>query len=306
MAGGQCIDSISNCHDPAKTILYRFSNLMLKKLNRLFRSLFNIKTRPLISSWNSNWSLFLQENVTFYSALTEIEKETFNQRIQLFWQTTSIESEHIVVTDQDCLFVAASAIIPVWSFSGWHYFNLKSVYLMPATFNQDFQCGQPDSLISGMVGSGVMAGKMVLSKPALHQGFKNHRDKQNVGIHEFVHLIDMMDGECDGFPERLKEYAFTIPWFELAGHKIREIQQRSSNIRDYGATNRAEFFAVASEYFFERPAMLERKHPELYQALSEFYKQDLASIDVDVKPMKNSPCPCGSGKKYKRCCMPAA
>jgi len=56
-----------------------------------------------------------------------------------------------------------------------------------------------------MVGNGPLHGKMALSKPHLHLGFKNSRDKHNVGIHEFVHLIDMADGNCDGFPERLSK-----------------------------------------------------------------------------------------------------
>ena len=149
-----------------------------------------------------------------------------------------------------------------------------------------------------------MAGKLAVSQPALHEGFKNSRDKQNVGIHEFVHLIDMADGECDGYPERLKKYAFSIPWFELVARKTKEIHAKKSNIRSYGATNRAEFLAVASEYFFERPKMMERKHPELYQLLADFYQQDIKGISEDIKIRKKAPCPCGSGKRYKRCCLP--
>ena len=223
----------------------------------------------------------------------------------MFLQTTNVECSYGEVSDGDRLLVAASAIIPVWGFIDWHYFNLKAVHLLPASFNERFECGQADSQITGMVGTGAMHGKMALSKPALYQGFENSRDKQNVGIHEFVHLIDMSDGECDGYPERLKEFSFSIPWFELVGRKIKAIQNKDSNIRQYGATNRAEFFAVASEYFFERPDMLENKHPKLYKSLSQFYKQDIKNIKHDLKPRKKAPCPCGSGKRYKHCCLPA-
>jgi Mlc titration factor MtfA (ptsG expression regulator) len=156
-----------------------------------------------------------------------------------------------------------------------------------------------------MVGTGPLAGKMALSKPALYQGFKNSQDKHNVGIHEFVHLIDMADGECDGYPERLKEYAFSIPWFELVSKKTLSIENQQCSIRDYAATNRAEFFAVASEYFFERPKMMRDKHPEVFDALSIFYQQDVMQIENDIKIRKKSPCPCGSNKRYKHCCMPA-
>ena len=259
-----------------------------------------------LESWQPEWSEFLEKNVQFYAGLDSTQKQDFHRRTLLFLSTTSIESGYFEVSDEDRLLVAASAIIPVWKFEGWHYFNLKGVYLLPATFNQRFECGQPDSLISGMVGTGPMSGKMVLSKPALYQGFRNARDKQNVGIHEFVHLIDMADGECDGYPERLKEHAYSIHWFELVESKIAEIHNRDSNIRNYGATNRAEFFAVATEYFFERPKMLERKHPKLFDALSGFYQQNVSELQRDLAPAKNAPCPCGSGKKYKRCCMSAS
>ena len=256
--------------------------------------------------WQPNWSAFLTQSVAFYRVLTPENRKLFEQRIRLFLLTTTVEASAFEVTDEDCLLVAASAIIPVWGFPDWHYFNLKSVFLMPNAFNESFQCGQPDSLFTGLVGTGPMSGKMVLSQPTLVLGFRNSRDKQNVGIHEFVHLIDMADGECDGYPERLKEYAFSIPWFELMRQKTHEINRGKSNIRQYGAFNRGEFFAVSSEYFFERPGMMKIKHPALYAALAELYQQDASAIATNIKTRKKAPCPCGSGKRYKHCCLPRA
>jgi len=254
--------------------------------------------------WQPQWSAFLADKVAFYRVLSAEDKQVFEQRVLLFLDTTRVEAGQFEVTDNDRLLVAASAIIPVWGFAGWHYFNLKAVFLLPASFNKEFQCGQLDSLVTGMVGTGPMAGKMALSKPALYQGFENSRDKHNVGIHEFVHLVDMADGECDGYPERLKEFAFSIPWFELVAHKTKAIVSNKSNIGDYAASNRAEFFAVASEYFFERPKMMRKKHPQLFEVLSDFYQQDVMAIANDLKVRKRAPCPCGSKKRYKNCCMP--
>lgn len=276
-----------------------FKNLM-EKIKRLL-------IRPKVTKniqWQANWSVFLDEHVTFYKGLNQSDKKLFEQRVRLFLETTPVEAGHVEVNDSDKLLVAASAIIPVWSFPDWHYFNVNKVFLLPASFNEQFECGQADSVFTGMVGTGPMSGKLALSKPALIQGFANTKDKHNVGIHEFVHLLDMADGDCDGFPERLKEYAYSIPWFELIEKKITDIENKQSNIRDYGATNKAEFLAVASEYFFERPKMMKDKHPKLYQALSALYQQDVMHISEDLKPRKKAPCPCGSGKRYKHCCMP--
>jgi Mlc titration factor MtfA (ptsG expression regulator) len=279
---------------------------MMDWLQNVLRGLLG-SGKPLQSIlWSHSWSDFLTAKVAFYRTLSDEGKTLFQQRVLLFLQTTTVEAGQFEVTDNDRLLVAASAIIPVWGFPRWHYFNLQAVFLLPASFNDKFECGEPDSHITGMVGTGPMAGKMALSKPALHLGFENNRDKKNVGIHEFVHLVDMADGECDGYPERLKEHAFSIPWFELVEKKTREIHNKKGNIRRYGATNRAEFFAVASEYFFERPKMLKHKHPELFSSLSDFYRQDVLNIADDIKLKKKSPCSCGSGKRYKHCCMPDA
>jgi len=258
-------------------------------------------------TWQDDWSAFLQRNVSFYQSLSISDRNTFEKRILLFLHSTRIEgSVNVDVTDEDKLLVAASSIIPVWAFPNWHYFNLQCVYLLPAAFNEKFVCGEADSNISGMVGTGPMAGKLALSKPDLHLGFKNSRDKQNVGIHEFVHLIDMADGQCDGFPELLIEYSYAAPWLDFVRKKIDEINNKQSNIRDYGATNSAEFLSVTTEYFFERPAMLKQKHPELCELLEVFYRQNSNEIINDKNFSKNAACPCGSRKKFKRCCMQEA
>ncbi len=277
---------------------------MFQAIKSFLQSLF-MKQDPTVTPWLEEWSTYLNNHVTFYRNLNAEDKQKFEQRSLLFLQTTAVEGAvNVDITDQDKLLVAASALIPVWGFPNWHYLNIKTVYLLPASFNDKFECGTPDARITGMVGTGPMEGKMALSKPALHQGFANDRDKQNVGIHEFVHLIDMADGDCDGFPERVKHFEYCAPWFDLVQYKISEVEENKSNIRQYAATNKAEFLAVTSEYFFERPKMLKQKHPKLYSYLSDFYQQNLAEIEADIQPRRNSPCPCGSGKKYKRCCLP--
>ncbi len=78
-----------------------------------------------------------------------------------------------------------------------------------------------------------------------------------------------------------------------------------ADINPYGGTNKQEFFAVASEYFFERPKLFKQKHPELYKLLEEIFQQNLAEKNLTKtrsRSGRNSPCPCGSGLKFKRCC----
>jgi len=122
-----------------------------------------------------------------------------------------------------------------------------------------------------MVGNGFLNGKMLLSKRSLHGGFGNKTDRNNTGVHEFIHLIDMEDGAVDGIPENLLKDENIIPWVDLMYRKIKEIKSGDSDIKPYGATNEAEFFSVVGEYFFERPELLKRKHPELFKLLEEAF-----------------------------------
>lgn len=212
---------------------------------------------------------------------------------------------HTEIDDTDRVLVAASAIIPVFEFPNWKYTNLFEVLLYPNSFNDKFETQAEDARILGMVGTGYMEGKMILSKPALLHGFSNESDKKNTAIHEFVHLIDKMDGKIDGLPSILMEKQYSIPWLDLISKKIEEIYEEKSDINPYGATNKAEFFAVISEYFFERPKLLANAHPELYQLLEEIFNQNMSErklLRAKQSISRNSPCPCGSGLKFKKCC----
>ena len=113
----------------------------------------------------------------------------------------------------------------------------------------------------------------------------------------------------DGVPAGYEEKEFALPWIQFIQEKTKEIVANKSDIDGYATTNRQEFFAVASEYFFERPEMLKKKHPELYETLAKVFNQQLAeTMDADLTLRKgsigrNQKCPCGSGLKYKRCCI---
>ena len=247
--------------------------------------------------------LFLEETVSFYAQLDAPDKLKFEQRCASFIQVTEVIGHDIEVTDEDRLLVACGSVILAWGFDRWHYVKVDTVILVSAAFNENAEFGQGDSRITGLVGNQHLQGKMILSQPALHNGFSNDKDKRNVAIHEFAHLIDMADGDCDGLPEQITESAFCLPWLDLVKKGIDDINAKRSNIRAYGATNQAEFFSVVSEYFFEQPQMLKRKQPKLYNLLAQFYKQNRACIKTAIKIRKKAACPCGSGKRYKRCCL---
>jgi hypothetical protein len=248
--------------------------------------------------------VILENNIAFFRALNKQQKLQFENEVKEFLEYVQITGVNTTVDNLDKILVAASAVIPVFAFPQWKYINLEEVLLYGDTFNTQFETAGNNRTIQGMVGTGYMNGKMLLSKHALQEGFKNDSDKNNTAIHEFVHLIDMADGAADGLPEILLQKQYSLPWLDMLYKKTKEILAEKSDINPYGTTNEAEFFAVAAEYFFERPDLLEQKHPELYRLLQQIFKQDPEVLlqKGKAKTGRNDLCYCGSGFKYKDCC----
>ena len=247
--------------------------------------------------------VILADSIAFYRALDKKRKQQFKNEIIEFLSYVKITGVDTAVNDIDRILVAASAVIPVFAFSEWKYINLQEVLLYSDAIDNNFNTTGGERSILGMVGTGYMEGKMLLSKYALLQGFKNDSDKNNTGIHEFVHLIDKTDGATDGIPEILLSKQYTIPWLDMTYQKIQEILNTQSDINPYGTTNKAEFFAVISEYFFERPDLLQQKHPDLFALLQQIFKQGpkVQLQKIKAKIGRNNLCYCGSGLKYKEC-----
>lgn len=216
----------------------------------------------------------LEDTVGFYRSIPDKEKIRFENKIKEFLGYVKITGIDTPVTETDRLLVASSAVIPIFGFLEWKYYNLREVLLYPESFDKDeyLRSNQEKNTI-GMVGNGPMQREMILSKPALHQGFENTGGNENTGIHEFVHLLDKEDGYVDGLPEALMNRQYALPWLNLMNENIREILEGRSDINPYGATNKAEFFAVASEYFFSKPQLFKEKHEELYNLMTKIFHQ---------------------------------
>ena len=195
----------------------------------------------------------LQQNVAFYQKLDHSEQDLFLKKVINFLSKVKIEGVGTEVEDLDRVLIASSAIIPIFHFGDWEYRNITSVILYPDTFNEEFQFEGTERSVLGMVGNGFMNGQMILSKNSLRGGFRSPADGKNTAIHEFVHLLDKSDGEVDGIPDLLLQHSYSIPWVQAMHKEIRRIEKGKSDIDPYAITNEAEFFAVAAEYFFEKP-----------------------------------------------------
>jgi Mlc titration factor MtfA (ptsG expression regulator) len=271
------------------------------------------RRRILAQPFPPEWEAVLRKEVVFYRALEPEEQARFRRELQVFLGEKRITGIKVSVDATTLVLAGASAIIPIFGYSQWEWDQISEVLIYPGRFGRDFEFMEGDDRNTlGMVGTGSMNRIMILSKPDLLQGFRNPGDKRNVGLHEFAHLVDKSAGPIDGVPGVGLERGAVGPWIDLIRRKMAEIEAGDSDLDRYALTNEAEFFAVATEYLFERPELMQQKHPELFAAMQRVFEQDLlCRLDAmrrerSREPQKlgrNSPCPCGSRKKYKKCCL---
>lgn len=237
------------------------------------------------------WRAILTKDVRFYAQLNEADKSVFEKRVQLFLLTKDIEPVDTEIDDTIRLLVASSAIIPTFAFPGYNYAKIKSVLIYPGNFDEKYKTKDfkgTDGNIIGMVDSRFQNGTtVILSKPDLIRAFDGLPHKGNVGIHEFVHLLDKEDGEVDGIPEALLKHQYVAPWLSEIKNEMRKIEHGHSDINPYALTNNAEFLAVVSEYFFDNPEKFKQRHPELYQRLSTVFNQDTTEPKSPVAVQKH-------------------
>ncbi|MFT5999584.1 MAG: Mlc titration factor MtfA (ptsG expression regulator) [Neolewinella sp.] len=222
------------------------------------------------------WRKILREKVAYYQGLNEADRQDFEERMQLLLQRVKITGVETEVEEMDKVFVAASGVIPTFGFPQWNqYPKLNEVLLYKTHFRQgDFATEGEDRRVAGMVGGGFLNGKLLLSKPSLRQGFLQ-TGRGNTGIHEFVHLLDKADGDTNGIPAYFMENAYVVPWLEMMRSEVEAIERGDSDIDTYATTNKAEFFAVVAEYFFNRPEAFADHHPRLFALLEQVFQQDM-------------------------------
>jgi Mlc titration factor MtfA (ptsG expression regulator) len=178
------------------------------------------------------------------------------------------------VTEEMKLVISAQACLLLLE-SGYEDFGrLRSVLIYPDAYEaRDHEEGS-----SVRLGESWQTGSVVLSWQSVVQGAANTEDGQNVVLHEFAHQLDQADGAADGLP-KLKRAGDVRKWAEAFNQSYDLLCDRVNRgqktvLDPYGATNPAEFFAVATETFFEKPRQLKEDHGAVYRELVRFYGID--------------------------------
>jgi len=195
----------------------------------------------------------------------------------LFLHEKSFVGAHdLEVSEEMRLLIALQACLPIlhlgidW-YSGW-----STIIIYPAGFAPKREVVDEFGLVhtvkNEVIGEAWQRGPVILSWEDTETA--GTLDGRNVVIHEFVHKLDMLNGAADGFPPQ-HERSHARAWSEIFTAAYADFQENpKAGLSRYGATAPAEFLAVLSEVFFENPGLLNDIYPEVYEALSLFFKQD--------------------------------
>ncbi|RYD20528.1 MAG: zinc-dependent peptidase [Verrucomicrobiaceae bacterium] len=241
----------------------------------------NHAEEPVI--FHEEWISLLEKNVPLYRRLPEELRARLDEKIGQFIATIRFEGcGDLELTEEMILTVAAQACLLVLHREGKPYPDLKVVYLYPDTFSSvqkrvDAMGVVTEGRISRL-GESWETGSVILSWNSVEQGARNVFDAQNVTFHEFAHQLDHEDGATDGAPGLSGKAAYQS-WAHVFRENYADFLHLLENgkktlIDSYGATNPAEFFAVATETFFEKPRQLANKRPDLYEEMRNYYGLD--------------------------------
>jgi Mlc titration factor MtfA (ptsG expression regulator) len=234
------------------------------------------------------WLRYLEQNVPQYALLTSEEQTRLREDIQILVAEKNWEGcNGLEVTDEMRVTIAAYAALLQLNLERREYYpNVQSILIYPSSYRARDLRRNPDGSIfeggSDRLGEAWERGPVVLSWEDAQQGGRNPRDGHNVVLHEFAHKLDMLDTSAAGVPE-LENQAAYDRWADVMSAEYAELVAETERgkrglIDPYGATNAAEFFAVVTETFFEKPRQMAILHPRLYGVLRAFYRQDPAAL----------------------------
>ena len=241
--------------------------------------------RPLADVPGS-WRPLIQERVPLTRRLTVAEWNRLLWLVGGFVREKSFEGiDPLVITEDMKVIVAAQACLLLLHLDVGPFPRVRSIILYPGTFVPKAPIldrhvrVEPENERAPTLGESLR-GVIVLSWDSVERSVTEPRDGHNVVLHEFAHQLDLEDGYVDGIP-LLEAPQSTREWARVLRERFEELQRKTKEgepdlLNAYGATNRAEFFAVATELFFERPVEMLARYPDLYRELQGFYRQDPA------------------------------
>ncbi len=218
--------------------------------------------------------------------LTKAQRQQLEAIVQVLVAEKSWEGcGGLAMNDEIKVTIAAQAGLLLLGIAHDYYRNVKSILVYP----DSYVLPQHERVRDGVVttedqvpvhGTAHLRGPVIVSWRRVQEGARNSHDGYNLVFHEFAHKLDMLDGVVDGTPP-LPQRELYDEWVEVMSEeydvlRLQIERGRRTFLRPYAETDVAEFFAVATEMFFEKPEKFIRAHRRLYEVLSSFYGQDPA------------------------------
>lgn len=227
------------------------------------------------------WLEIVSRRLPFFKTFPAELQEELQDLIKVFLQEKSfVGCGGQKIDDEIRVTVAAQACLLLLNRETSQYQNLQSILIYPSTFVAKREVMNELGLVStdhtALLGESWNQGKVILAWDNVENSVRNLQDGHNVVLHEFAHQLDSESGATNGAPILQTRGAYKS-WAHIFSEEFEELQRAASggshSLMDrYGAKNPAEFFAVATETFFERPVQMKKNHKELYEELSKYYR----------------------------------
>ncbi len=249
----------------------------------------------------ASWRRVLEADVPFFRRLPRDQRDALLASIQRFIAEKEFwGSEGLTITDEMKVVIAAYACLLVLRIPQFGlYPRTREVIVYPHKFGETIEAIGPEGrryrIDLKRIGEAWRRGPVLLAWDSVARLTRPRHARHNVIIHEFAHALDFLDGLADGTPP-LDSGAGLADWVRIFTQEyetlIASARAGGRTLLDpYGTANPAEFFAVATECFFEQPRQLRKHHPGLYRQLQAFYDQDPAGWPDATSP-SSSPASC--------------
>jgi Mlc titration factor MtfA (ptsG expression regulator) len=265
------------------------------------------RAQLLAAPFPEEWYGYLERNVPLYARLNEHEQATVRDDLRILVAEKNWEGcGGLQMTDEVKVTIAAHAALLLLGIDHDSFARVTSILVYPSGFRSPDGWRRPDGTIDlsvGALGQAWYDGPIVLAWDAVLAGARDAHNGHNVVLHEFAHQLDYLDGVIDGTPP-LRSAGDYKTWQEVMTREYEHLRKAAESGRPtlldtYGAESHAEFFAVATEAFFERGRDLYARHPELYAVLSSYYGQDPAARERDGAPL-TAPHARKQGRRWSR------
>jgi Mlc titration factor MtfA (ptsG expression regulator) len=232
------------------------------------------------------WESLLSTHCRYFARLTNDERQRLRNDVRLLVVEKRWEGcNGLAITEEIQVTIAAHAALMGLGFPELPFDRLLSILVYPDTFvarrNTQMSGGGWLESNEPRLGEAWYQGPVILVWREIREQCLDSPTGRNVIIHEFAHLLDMQDREVNGVPTLPDEQSYET-WLEVTEKEFDRLQRqirlgRRTLIDRYGATSRAEFFAVSSETFFEQPVRMQAELPRLYDVMKAYYGQDPAA-----------------------------